>query len=396
MRKTLTDKGVAALKPRAKSYTFPDPELRAHYVRVQPTGAKSFVALARDPYGKQIWHTTGTADVFKIDEAREKAREAIKRIKAGLPPVEPAPLKPDTFRDVAENWIKRHVVAKKLRSEYEIKRVLEKYVFPKWAERDFTSIRRSDISALLDHIEDHHGSRMADLTLARVRSIANWYAIRNDSYASPFTRGMRRHSKPPRARILDDDELRAVWRQAKVSGQFGAVVQLLLLSAQRRQKIACMKWSDVDDDGVWTVASDAREKGNIGRVALPKEALDIIRQQPRLGANPYVFAGRGNSCIAGFGHSVRAFTAALPDMPHWTLHDLRRTSRSLLSRCGVSSEHAERIMGHAIPGIEGTYDRHSYDTEKKSALAKLAQLIDNIVNERKNVIPLAKRRRAKS
>lgn len=100
MRKTLTDRGVAALKSRAKSYTFPDPEMRGHYVRVQPTGAKSFVALTRDPYGKQVWYTTGNADVLRIDEARDRAREAVRRIKAGLPPAEPAPVKPDTFKHV--------------------------------------------------------------------------------------------------------------------------------------------------------------------------------------------------------------------------------------------------------------------------------------------------------
>jgi hypothetical protein len=52
MRKSLSDRGVAALKPRSKRYAFPDPELRGHYVRVQPSGAKSFVTVARDPYGK--------------------------------------------------------------------------------------------------------------------------------------------------------------------------------------------------------------------------------------------------------------------------------------------------------------------------------------------------------
>ncbi len=87
MRKTLSDKGVAALKPRAARYATPDPELRGHYVRVQPSGAKSFVAVTVDPHsGKQIWHTIGPADAFGIDESRNRAREAIKRVRAGLPP----------------------------------------------------------------------------------------------------------------------------------------------------------------------------------------------------------------------------------------------------------------------------------------------------------------------
>ena len=73
MRKTLTDKGVAALKPRPQRYAYPDPECRGHYVRVQPSGVKTYVTVARNPYGKQVWHTIGSADVMGIEDARAQA-----------------------------------------------------------------------------------------------------------------------------------------------------------------------------------------------------------------------------------------------------------------------------------------------------------------------------------
>src|SRR4249919_99313 len=294
MRKTLTNKGVAALRPRAQRYTFPDPEMRGHYVRVQPSGARSFVAVTRDSSGKQIWVNLGAADVTTIEEARETARGAIKRIKGGLPAFESPPVKPDSFRSVAENWLKRHVEKEKLRSQYEIKRCLNKYVFPHWQDRDFVSIKRSDVAVLLDQVEDQHGPRMADQVLALARSIANWFASRDDNYVSPFVRGMRRHQNGARERILNDGELRTIWRAAKANGQFGAIVRLLLLTAQRREKITTMKWSDVEN-GVWTIDTAEREKGNAGALALPAQAVVIINSQPRVGDNPYVFAaGRGN------------------------------------------------------------------------------------------------------
>ena len=77
-RKSLSDIGVADLKPRAKGYVAPDPELLGHYVRVQPTGAKSYVVVARNPFGKQVWMTIGSTSLFGIVEAREKARDVIK------------------------------------------------------------------------------------------------------------------------------------------------------------------------------------------------------------------------------------------------------------------------------------------------------------------------------
>jgi integrase len=382
MRKTLTDKGVAALKSRASRYAFPDPELRGLYVRVQPSGAKSFVTVARDPYGKQVWTTIGAADVLGVDEARDLAREAIKRVRQGLPAIEPPPARPDSFKAVAENWLKRHVAAKKFRSEYEIRRVLERYVYPHWGNRDFISIKRSDISTLLDHVEDNHGAQQADKVLSVARGIANWFAGRDDDYVSPFVRGMRRHSGA-RTRVLEDDELPVIWKTAEGNGQFGAIVRLLLLTGQRREKVNSMKWADLAD-GVWTIATVEREKNNAGSLALPAQALAIIQAQPRVGENPYVFAGRGNGAY-DISQSKAPFDRKLPKMPHWTLHDLRRTSRSLMSRAGVRPDIAERVMGHAIAGIEGVYDRHSYREEKADALRRLAMLVDGIVNPRDNV-----------
>jgi hypothetical protein len=52
---------------------------------------------------------------------------------------------------------------------------------------------------------------------------------------------------------------------------------------------------------------------------------------------------------------------------------------ALMSRAGVSSEVAERVLGHSIRGVEGIYNRHQYFDEKAAALEKLAALIDQIV-----------------
>jgi hypothetical protein len=377
-RKTLSDIGVSALKPRAARYALPDPELRGHYVRVQPSGAKAFVTVARDPDGKQVWTTIGTADIMSIVEARAKARDAIGRVRAGLPAVE---AKADSFADVAANWLKRHVEPNGLRSRKEIVRLLDSHILPAWREREFVSIRRSDVAALLDHVEDNHGARCADYCLNVVRSIMNWYATRHDDFVPCIVRGMRRQNPhaQARARILDDDELRAIWKAAESNGAFGGIVRLALLAAQRRTKVVTMKWSDISIDGEWSIPKEPREKDSAGTLVLPDAAVAIVRAQPRLGDNRFVFAGRGAGSFNGFSKAKKQFDAKLPPMPGWTLHDLRRTARSLMSRAGVRPDIAERVLGHAIAGIEGTYDRHSYRDEKADALQRLAALIDTIV-----------------
>jgi integrase len=398
MPRKMSDKGVAALKPRATRYAKPDPELRGHWIRIQPSGAKSFCAVTRNPDGKQLWITIGPTDSMSIDTARERAREMLTRVRAGLPAIE---AKGETFGSVIERWLKRYVESNGLRSRDKIIDLFDRHVAPDFRAREFTAIRRSDITALLDEIEDDHGARQADLVLAFIRSIMNWFAIRHDDYVPPLVRGMGRINKKERARdrVLSDAEIRAVWKAADANGTFGALVCMLLLTAQRLDKVIGMKWTDIspmtwpsNTPPVWEVDTKPREKGNIGAVQLPQAALAILDALPRYADNPYIFAGQGNKPICRSGTYKKNFDAKLPaDMEAWTLHDLRRTARSLMSRAGVSSEHAERVMGHAIGGVEGFYDRHSYATEKAEALAKLASLIDSIVHPR--VVPMAKGQR---
>jgi hypothetical protein len=379
-RRGMSDRQVAALRKKAKRYIVPDPELRGHYVRVMPTGPNTFVAVARDGFGKQIWATLGSSDVVTIEEARDKARTAIKRVKAGLPPFEAPPTKPDSFAAVADNWLKRHVVAKGLRTRDEIERCLGKYILPHWREREFESLRRSDVTRLLDHVEDNHGRRQADVVLSIVRAIGNWHASRNDNYTTPFVRGMRRTELGAgrRSRILHDDELRALWK-ATESGTFNALVRILLLTAQRLGKTVSMRADGISPDGVWTIPSAPREKGTAGSMKLPKLALDVIRAQPRFASNPYVFAGRGEGPINDMGAAKAALDEA-SGVTGWVLHDLRRSARSLMSRADVPPHVAERVLGHAIKGTEGIYDRHRYDAEKADALQRLANLVETIIN----------------
>lgn len=397
-RRTLTDKMVAALPKKKTRYVVPDPEMRGLYLRVMPKGANVFAAVARDPYRKQVWATLDSADVLKIEQAREKAREAIRRIKEGKPAFEPPPVKPDAFKSVAETWVQRHVAAKKLRSQSEIERCLEKYVYPSWRYREFTSIKRSDIARLLDHIEDNHGARQADMVLSIVRGISNWYATRHDDFLSPFTRGMRRVNggAGKRARILDDDELRSVWKHAQANGTFGALIRVLVLTGQRRGPVTQMCWADVSSDGMWKIPAEAREKGNAGALRLPGQALAIINAQPRQAKNKYVFAAtRGDGPLNGFS-KIKAQFDKRCGVTGWTLHDLRRTSRSLMSRAGVRPDIAERVLGHTITGVEGIYDRFAYTEEKADALRKLSSLIETIVNPPADNVRQLRHRAAKS
>jgi hypothetical protein len=76
-------------------------------------------------------------------------------------------------------------------------------------------------------------------------------------------------------------------------------------------------------------------------------------------------------------HTATMWTRS--QVPGWTIHDLRRTARSLMSQAGVAPDHAERALGHVIGGVRGVYDRHAYRKEKRQAFEALAARIDHIL-----------------
>jgi integrase len=381
---------IAQLPRRGARYLHADPEQPNLFLRVPPTGAASFTVIVKrrkdrasetNKRFEQVWHVVGDTDSMGVEEARWKAREAIQRIRAGLPPVDPPAPAPQTVAAVARNWLQRVADARKHRTAVEQRRVVERYLVRYAGDRDFATLRRADVAELLDRIEDSHGPQMGDKTLSVLHAIAAWVQSRDDAYTAPFVRGMRRTpaTQQRRSRILDDDELRSVWNAA--DGPFGAIVKLLLLTGQRAAKVAGMRWQDIVGD-VWDIPHSEREKRSAGRLRLPRLALDIIAAQPRMAGSPRVFTG---SPLRGTG---KARLDRVSGVSNWRIHDLRRTSRSLLARLGVQHEVAEAVLGHALPGIVAVYNKYTYDSEKGDALRRLAGHIERVVNPQANVVAL--------
>jgi len=296
------------------------------------------------------------------------------------------------LRSVAEEYLVRE---KRLRTISQRERIFERLIYPTLGGgRQIGSIKRKDIVRLLDHIEDRHGSRMADYTLAILSRLFNWHAVRDDEFTSPVVRGMRRQNakKHARTRVLSDDELCRVWVAASAEGPFPAFIKFLLLTSARRAEGAAMKWGEIDGSD-WILPA-ARNKTAVDLVRpLSKAAQAILAERPRIAGCPYVFSSDGRAALAGFSRLKQKFDAAC-GVSGWTIHDLRRSARSLMSRAGVSPDHAERCLGHVIGGVRETYDRHAYHTEKLQAFEALAAQIERIVNPPQgDVVPLRGRRR---
>jgi integrase len=403
----LTKLAIDSLKPRAMRYEVPDGN--GLYVVVQPTGRKSFAVRFRfNGRPRKLTLDRG----LTLAEARAAAAKAMVEVeKKNDPTVVKRKAKDkqraaaeNTFKAVAESYLEREGKKKeeeRLRSLAWRRQLLERLVYPMLGERPIGAIKRNAVIELLDKIEDgklfhpetkdpiRGGATMAHSTLAIIRAIMNWHAVRDEDYRSPIVRGMGRIKprKRKRERVLNDNELRAVWKAAESRGvdPFAALVRFLLLTAGRRSEGAGLSWEEIDDAG-WTLPA-RRNKVKLDLLRpLSAAARDLLEARPRIKDCPYVFT-YGRKPLATFSQSKEEFDEAC-GVTGWTLHDLRRTARTLMSRAGVNPDHAERCLGHVMPGIRDNYDRHEFYEEKRNAFEALAGQIERIVNPVENVVPM--------
>jgi integrase len=387
----LTDISIKNLKPGAIRREIPDQHQRGLYCIVQPTGAKVFAVRYRfDGRPRKLTLQPG----ISLAAARKEAADALYQVQQGTDPAEAKTrarqernaAAANTLEAVAAEFFRRE--GAKLRTARDWQRDLARLAFPILGNRPIASIRRREIVRLLDDIEDNNGQGQADTILAIIRRIMNWHATRDDDFRSPIVRGMRRYKEPPRERVLDDDEIRAVWRAAdSTQGPFGYCVKFLMLTACRRQEAAHMSWREIVGDDWFLPADRNKTKVSLKR-PLSSAALAVLDKVPRIAGSDFVFSSDGG-WLGGITRRKREFDKAC-GVSGWTLHDLRRTARSLMSRAGVPGEHAERCLGHKIVGVEGVYNRYPYRDEMLLAYEKLATLIGQIVDPQPNVVTMVR------
>jgi len=384
-QRLLTDRFCGGAKPR-------DGEIQTDYFDAQVSGLALRVSETHKGWtlhytlgGKRRRLTFGAYPSISLAAARTRADEAKAVIAEGR---DPQAIAAETLQAICELYMARE--GAKLRSAEWRRSALERHVYPILGSRPIAEIKRSEIVRLLDHIEEKSGPAMATLTLAIIRKVMNWHASRSDDFLSPIVRGMARTTEQPRDRTLSDDEIRKVWA-ATNSGMFSAYVRFLLLTAARRNEASEMTWAEIEG-GDWTLPA-ARNKTKVDLVRpLSSAAREIIEALPKRG--DFVFTTNdGLKPISSLSLEKGKLDAAT-GTKGWTLHDLRRTARTLMSRAGVAKDHAERCLGHVIGGVRGVYDRHEYHREKAQAFEALAALIARIVSgSQGDVVPMRRVKR---
>jgi integrase len=404
MSKILTQRAIESAKPKPTRYGRPDGLIPGLQLVVQPSGAKTFRLLVR-VHGKQINFTIGNADLMSLGEARTKARGILGEIAAGNDPREAkreaAAAAADTVARVARDFVRLHVKPN-LRRSREMERQIEKELIPRLGSRPIRSIRKRDVVAMVDDIAAR-APVMGNRVFATTKQLFGWAVARDVLEVSPLAGVKKPASETPRDRRHNDHELSLIWRAIGTLRPpyvpFGSLVRLLILTGARRDEVGRMQWSEINADGtMWTLPASRAKNGNTHSIPLSPLARSILMAKPRrpTEADGFVFPSRTgafNDYARGKAALDEAVTELADDgqpIPHWVLHDFRRTVASGMAKLKIQLPVVEKILNHTsgtFSGVQGIYQLYSFDDEKRQALEVWSAHVLSL-DTRSNVISL--------
>jgi integrase len=366
-------------------------------VKVTPEGRKVFVVLYRTggagsrlrkytigPYGRVTLHQAQvaaqkvfTAKLEGRDPAGEK-REAKRRIVA------------DQVDDQLEAYIAQHVSQR--RSGGEISRLLRREIGKAWASRSIHEITKRDVVEVITAIEQRGAPIAANKTLKILKTFLRWCVGRAVLDQSPADGVPLPAKEISRDRILTDDELaRVIIAAREMGGRYGGIVELLALTAQRREEVARASPDELDiEQRIWTLPKSRTKNGKPHIVHLSNEAIVVLNRANKTG--PFVFSLDGAKPFQEFSRAKRELDE-LSGVKDWRLHDLRRTCVSGMARLGIPPHVADKILNHQagmISGVAAVYQRHDFLAERKDALerwgAHVRKILTDASSDRRNII----------
>jgi integrase len=272
-----------------------------------------------------------------------------------------------------------------------VRRVIERDINPVWRDRLAASITRRDASELIDGVADRGALTMARRIHAHLHRLFRWAVGRGIIEINPMADLPKPGTAVKRDRVLIDRELAAIWKAAATIGwPFGSAVQLLILTATRREEVGSLRWSEIHGDEI-RIPGERSKSGEQRTIPLSSAALRLIGALPRIDGDGYVFTTTGSTAISGWSKAKHLLDAGAAEinggaLAPWRLHDLRRTAATGLQRLGIGLQTIESVLGHVSgsrAGIVGVYQRHQFDLEKRAALEAWAREIDRIARGKK-------------
>ena len=370
---TLTDITMRSLRPTpGRQVIYVDKSLKGFGVRVNERGM-SYV-LTFGPERRRI--KIADVGVVPLKEARTKAKTILAEKQLGIAKPETAP----TFDEAKTLFLSICESKNKPRTVRDYTRLLDRHFA--FGRKPVNEITPQEINRRIDRLQKTVSEQ--NHALVAIKVFFRWAQRRHYVTHSPCE-GMQTIKRPPRDRVLTDNELAAVYGAAeKIGYPFGTIVQLCILIGQRRSEIAWLRRCYFAEDRCTLPAALTKNKRNhtfpIGTMA--QAVIDSIP-----GESDFLFpAQRGDTVFGGWSKQKMALDALCPIDP-WTLHDLRRTFAHQWQRMGIKIEHTEAALNHVSGtrgGIVGVYQTYNYEAELKDCYAQWESRLRSILQTAKD------------
>lgn len=270
-----------------------------------------------------------------------------------------------------------------------VEQTFRKQLILELGERTLVSaITKHDIRKLIEAKEDIGQLASAQRRFALLSPFFKWCVERDIITVSPMADLSAPGAVESRDRVLTRDEIKALWiATGSMEYPFRHLYRLLLLTGQRREEVAAIEWSELDQTGAtWTIPSSKTKNGKPHIVHLCDLALELIGEIEKVKGCPYLLSTTGNTPVSGYSRAKarldNLMAANLPKLEPWRVHDLRRTLVSVLAELGIPTDVADRILNHVSgsqAGVKGVYQRYEFLAERKRAMELWGNHIDSVV-----------------
>ena len=345
----LKDVTVRNLKPQPGRQIFVrDNRIKGFGVCVSPGGTKTFqVVYLIGKKAKRL--TIGRYPSMTLSDARQRASAALNQVADGRDPaVEKQRARAEyhskLFETLVDDFIQNYA-KKRTRNWAETERLLKREFIPLWKKWPIHTISRRDVTKALNSLVDRGAPSVANHGLAAICKMLNW-AIEQDLIDRSPCFGVKAPARiVSRDRVLSEGDLIKVWLAAERMGYpYGAIVRLLILTAQRPGEVSGMRWSELDlVKAQWLIPKERTKPGREHLVPLSPLAITLIKGLPRL-HDDLVFPARGkDNPLSGFSKWKRELDG-LSEVAEWQIRDIRRTVTTALAELKVPPHVAEAIL----------------------------------------------------
>jgi integrase len=369
--------------------------------------------------GRARWMTLGNYPDMNLADARVEAREKRAMLDRQRDPllekwavVEQqraaivAQKARGTFRELAEDWYDTEIEGQRLKHPQVPRRHLDNYLLPEFGDRVPAEITPADAARLLAKVSKRAPTAANDL-LRFMRRVFRFGVRQHLLTSNPVADFDQQDAGGPerkRRRALSRGELEDLFKALREAPSFGGenflAIKLLLALGVRKGELLKATWDEFDFEGrpdtgpVWRLPGNRTKTGEPLTIPLVPEVIEWLQALRLVAAGGiYVFPKRrrdprNRSLHVGIDTLNAALASVEHGVPHFTLHDLRRTMRTHLAALGVRSEVAERCLGHKLRGVERVYNTHDYLNERRLALEKWTAVLLAIESGERKVTPM--------